>query len=141
MKHLDSMVAIKDRGFSLLEVLIALLVLSFGLLGLAALQIKSLQSSHAGYQRMLASIIAMDASERIWANQAAPADDRLTVAQLQAAWLNDWTDSSNNRQILPGFAGTLVENPVSFYTINIAWDDSRFVNEDAPVLVYTMETY
>lgn len=57
-----------NNGFTLLETLIALLVLSFGLLGLAGLQLKTLQSSHSSYQRGLANIIAADAVERLWAN-------------------------------------------------------------------------
>ena len=57
-----------ERGFSLLEVLIALLVLSFGLLGIAALQTFSLQFNHQSYERTQATLLISDIAERITAN-------------------------------------------------------------------------
>lgn len=57
-----------ERGFSLLEVLIALLVLSFGLLGIAALQTFSLQFNHQSYERTQATLLISDMAERITAN-------------------------------------------------------------------------
>lgn len=64
-----------SRGFSLLEALIALVVFSIALLGLAALYTKTLSLSHSSYLRTLASIQAMDLEERIRANpQAENAD-------------------------------------------------------------------
>lgn len=56
-----------QRGFSLIEALIALLVLSIGLIGVAAMQVKALQSATAGYQRSVATLAAVDAQERLWA--------------------------------------------------------------------------
>lgn len=55
-------------GFTLLEVLIALLVLSIGLLGLAALQTIGLKFTHESYQRTQAVIQAYDMLDRIRAN-------------------------------------------------------------------------
>ena len=60
-----------QRGFSLLEALIALVVLSIGLIGVAAMQLKALQSANAGYQRSVASVAAVDAQERLWAQSHA----------------------------------------------------------------------
>src|SRR5690554_7889026 len=57
-------------GFTLIEALIALLVLSIGLLGVAAMQLKALQGAHAAYQRSIASLAAQDAQERLWASLA-----------------------------------------------------------------------
>ncbi|AXY44282.1 type IV pilus modification protein PilV [Halomonas sp. JS92-SW72] len=56
-----------QKGFTLLEVLIAILVLSFGLLGLAAMQLNALQSAHFSYQGTIANLAAKDVKERIWA--------------------------------------------------------------------------
>ncbi|MCA1806114.1 MAG: type IV pilus modification protein PilV, partial [Xanthomonadaceae bacterium] len=47
-------------GFTLLEVLIALLVLSVGTLGCVALQLNALKATHSAYQRSLASLIVAD---------------------------------------------------------------------------------
>lgn len=58
-------------GFTLLEVLIALLVLSIGLLGLAALQTLGLKFNHQSYQRTQAVFQAYDMIDRIRANPTA----------------------------------------------------------------------
>ena len=58
-----------QRGFTLLEVLIALLVLSIGLLGLAALQTVGMRSSQMANMRTLATQIAYDMTDRMRANQ------------------------------------------------------------------------
>ena len=57
---------IHASGFTLIEILIALLVLSIGLLGLAAVQFQSLQNSHASYERSMATMQARDLVERLW---------------------------------------------------------------------------
>lgn len=53
-------------GLSLIEVLIALLVLSIGLVGMASLQLTSLKSAHSSYYRSLASTAALNIEERLW---------------------------------------------------------------------------
>jgi type IV pilus assembly protein PilV len=59
------------RGFSLLEVLIALVVLSVGLLGLAALQAEGLRGSSTAHNRFQAIRLASDIAARIRANEDA----------------------------------------------------------------------
>jgi len=58
----------KEGGFTLLEVLIALLVLSIGLLGLAALQTVGLRSNQMATQRTQATQAAYNISDRMHAN-------------------------------------------------------------------------
>ena len=55
-------------GFSLVEVLVALLVLSIGLLGLAALQTTSLKYNTESYFRTQATYLAYDIIDRMRAN-------------------------------------------------------------------------
>ena len=55
-----------QRGLTLLEVLIALLVLSIGMVGMAALHVNSLQNTHSAYYRSLATTIALDFEEQLW---------------------------------------------------------------------------
>ena len=58
----------RARGFSMLEVLVALLVLSVGLLGLAALQTMGLKFNTQSYQRTQAVLNAYDVIDRVRAN-------------------------------------------------------------------------
>lgn len=59
----------QQHGFSLMEVLVALLVLSIGLLGLAALQTTGLKFNHQSYERTQATLQAYDIFDRIRANK------------------------------------------------------------------------
>ena len=58
----------RQYGFTLLEVLIALLILSIGLLGLAALQTTGLRSNQMASMRTLATEAAYDITDRMRAN-------------------------------------------------------------------------
>lgn len=59
-----------QRGVSLIEVLVALLVLAVGVLGFAGLQMTSLNQSTAANHRVAAVLIAQDAIERMELNPA-----------------------------------------------------------------------
>lgn len=61
---------VSQGGFTLIEVLVALLVLSIGLLGLAALQTVSLKFNADSYTRTQATILAYDIVDRMRANPA-----------------------------------------------------------------------
>ena len=69
------------QGFTLIEVMIALAVLTIGLTGLAAMQMSAMQYSHSSHYRSMASTIALDFEERMWLELAdnnlecAPGDD------------------------------------------------------------------
>lgn len=58
------------EGFSLVEVLVALAVLSIGLLGLAALQTTGLKFNHQSYERTQAVMQAYDIIDRMRANKS-----------------------------------------------------------------------
>jgi type IV pilus assembly protein PilV len=58
----------KNAGFTLIEVLIAVLLLAGGLLGLAALQSTSLGHNQSAYNRSQATQLAYDMADRIRAN-------------------------------------------------------------------------
>lgn len=65
------MSALNVRGFSLLEVLIALLVMSVGLLGVAGLFAHSVQAGRTAMLQHQALLLAGDIAERIRANPRA----------------------------------------------------------------------
>lgn len=57
-----------NRGFSLLELLVAVLVVAVGLLGIAGLQLASAQNNRGALERSLAAFLAEDMLERARAN-------------------------------------------------------------------------
>lgn len=61
----------RSAGFSLVEAMVALVVLSVGLLGIAGLFVSSLQSSSSAILRIRAAYFAEDMADRIRANSAA----------------------------------------------------------------------
>lgn len=61
------------RGFTLLEALIAMVVISVGLLGVLGLQALSLASTHISATRSVATTLAEDMAERMRANPAGAA--------------------------------------------------------------------
>lgn len=59
----------RSRGFSMIEALVALVVLSVGLLGIAALYVESLSSNRTAVLRSAAVVLASDLADRIRANR------------------------------------------------------------------------
>lgn len=71
MRIMSSHTIRHDSGFSLIEVLVALVVLSVGLLGVAALQSTSAQFNTSAYSATQATILAYDMADRVRANRGA----------------------------------------------------------------------
>lgn len=70
-KHIIANITIaKQQGFTLLEVMVALLIFSVGLLGLAGMQMAGMQSNHGAMLRTLAIQQAYDMADRIRSNRA-----------------------------------------------------------------------
>lgn len=131
----------RQRGFTLIEALVALLVLSIGLLGVAAMQLKALQGAHAAYQRSIASLAAQDAQERLWARMA-EVGSMACPAWSDAKELGDesWYDTWEG--YLPGLVQSAVlpagtPNADCEFDISVKWSDSRFSNEGDPEFEYT----
>jgi type IV pilus assembly protein PilV len=61
-------------GFTLIEILVALTLIAFGLLGLAQLIVKGQRASYEAYQRQQAIALANDMLEKIKANRLRAAD-------------------------------------------------------------------
>ena len=57
-------------GYVLLEVLVTIVILVFGLLGLAGFQLRTSVAEHEAYQRVQGLILVQDMTERIYANRA-----------------------------------------------------------------------
>jgi type IV pilus assembly protein PilV len=57
-----------QSGFTLLEILVAVFVLSIGLLGLASLQVTALRNDQSAFMRTQATILVYDLADRMRAN-------------------------------------------------------------------------
>jgi len=80
-----------QRGFSLIEALVSILLLSFGLLALAGLQLRVLSDSSGASSQNIAARLAGEMAERIRANPlqgataASPYRTGFSPASLRAA--------------------------------------------------------
>jgi type IV pilus assembly protein PilV len=79
---------IKQSGFTMVEVLVALVVLAIGLLGIAALYLNSLQAGRTAIYRTQAVNLAADLADRIRANRTAQAAYGTLFADAEAAVAN-----------------------------------------------------
>ncbi|MCU1750892.1 type IV pilus modification protein PilV [Pseudomonas sp. 6D_7.1_Bac1] len=114
-------------GMTLIEVLVALLILAVGLLGAAAIQLNALKYTDSSLMTSQASFIAYDMMDRIRANSGAdytvtaPTSGNLNVARDQ-----DLYDFTTN---VISFGGPTATSSITLnqrvYTITITWDDSR----------------
>lgn len=90
----------RQRGFSLIEVLVAVLVLAIGLLGLAGLQTRGLKASQSSYERSVATVYAYSILDAMRANALRSDDPAVQLAAAQAYVTNGWqcdvpTDTSS----------------------------------------------
>ncbi|KAF0866921.1 type IV pilus modification protein PilV [Pseudomonas sp. LD120] len=114
-------------GMTLIEVLVALLILTLGLLGAAVVQIKALQYSDSSRMSTQASFIAYDMLDRIRANVAAD----YTLATSASGGASDvrHQDLHEFASNVESFAGPSAKGSISVnrqvYTIRITWDDAR----------------
>ncbi len=120
----------RESGFSIVEVLVALLVLAIGLLGLAALQAQGLRFNHDAYVRTQATNLAYEIVDRMRTNRdnldaytlADPGDACDPTDASVEMDLNCWYDSLATA--LPGGDGLISANGVdNFYDITVRWID------------------
>lgn len=92
---------VSPRGFSIVEVLVALVVLSIGMLGIAALYVESLRAGRSAIYRTQAVNLASDLADRIRANRNAREAYQLTAAGTPAAARCAPTDTENSVTCTP----------------------------------------
>lgn len=122
-----------QEGATLIEVLVAIVVLSIGLLGLAGLQATSVQSNYGAFYRSQATILAADITDRMRANRKAAQAGDYNLNALTDTYtattsrkdkdLNEWIAQVAK---LPGGKARIERNNATgIVTITINWDDSR----------------
>ncbi len=141
-------------GFSLLEVLIALVVLSVGLLGIAAMISTTLKSNDSAYMRTQATALAYNIIDRMRANLPAATNGSYDITMPAGAATTDPTTctgaSCSSSALatydigqweydlatrLPNGRGaitTAVSGGLSMVTITVQWNDSRAQNGLSP---------
>ena len=133
---------LNQKGLSLIEVMIALAVFSFGLLALAALMASGLKYNTSALHRSYATSQAYDMGDRMRANRLGldagyynNLSDRGTNPDCiesgctpeQMAQYDTWQWNTDNARLLPEGAGTvsLKSSDSGIYTITVAWNDDR----------------
>jgi type IV pilus assembly protein PilV len=144
-----------NRGFTLLEILVALLVLSIGLLGLAGLQTFSLRNNHSALLRSQAVVLAYDALDRMRSNRdqamlgtggyrtgfgdhaadysASDCSSNCTSSALATYDLAAWKADVER---LPGGQAQISIDANNKATVQVRWSDNR----DGNVLTVAVET-
>ncbi|MBA2077998.1 type IV pilus modification protein PilV [Rhodanobacter sp. PCA2] len=74
----------RQRGVSLVEVLVAVLIFSIGLVGLAGLLVMATRSNHAAYLRTQVTFLAGNMADRMRANPAGVWNGAYDAASYQA---------------------------------------------------------
>ena len=129
-----------SKGVSLIEVLVAVIILAFGLLGLAGLQSVSLRNNNSAMMRTQATYLAQDIIDRMRVNKTAAIDDMSyeqsmatatpTVAvnsTLDVIDRNAWLTSIENT--LPSGDGEIdCVDATDVCEITIQWNDRRDLN-------------
>ena len=131
----------RPSGFTLVEALVALVVLSVGLLGIAALYVETLRANRTALHRTEAVNLATDIADRMRSNRnpanayacGSPCDPAAGGNDIADDDLDDWVDQIETR--LPGGTAEVTytapgANTPAAYVVDISWDE---VGQDDPV--------
>lgn len=133
-----------QNGSSLVEVMVALFVLAIGLLGVLAMQSKSMQYNQSAHVYSQAVYLANDMAERMRSNVAGIANYASAIptaepgtdcnsAPCAAAALAEWDKynwNANVEKFLPGGDALIEQLPAdppvpAHYRVSVKFDDSR----------------
>ncbi|MCH8531181.1 MAG: type IV pilus modification protein PilV [Saccharospirillum sp.] len=131
-----------QRGIGMIEVLISLLILSIGLLGMAALQARGLTMTTESLQRTQATILANDIIERARANRVnvagydtngflnpAPSCDLTFFVANASVVADDLAEWENNLGCLLAGGNGRVDVNGNNLTVTITWQDRTEIDE------------
>ena len=113
-----------QRGVTLLEVLISIVVLSVGLLGYAGLQTVSMKNNTSAFQRSQATMLTYDIVDRMRANKPNLASYSVAMGSIGSyadviSWKNEVAAA------LPDGDASVAVDLAGNATITIQWDDNR----------------
>ena len=126
-----------ESGFTLLEVLVTMLLVSFGLLGVAGIIANGMKANYSSYGRSQASWLANDILDRMRANRGT-AEGAGAPYNLGVADVLDMGDTANVPKsdlvawrselaaALPsGTGGVSIDAATKKVTVTIQWNDAR----------------
>ena len=142
MENITNVTPIAQRGSSLVEVLVTILITSAGALGVATLQAVGMKMTHSAYLRTQATLLASDLAERMIANpnvryalakgsagseikacKAVDSSVACSPGELRDQDISQWVKAA--KVALPNalvqIAGSA--NKESLHTITIEWND------------------
>ncbi len=141
----------RTGGLTLVEVLIAVLVLSLGLVAMAGLHQLGLRNAHSSYYTSIAAAVALDLEERLWLAAGELDQGCLTgpqdVQPLIADLVERWSGTDPDRIAVPGLDVELVSvdsaalDPAAgrnYWTevrVAVSWQDDRVDTDE--VFPYT----
>jgi len=112
----------QQQGLSLIEALVAVVVLALGLLGLAGLQATSIKSNDSALFRSQATLLAYDMADRMRTMRTAALDGRFDEGSSHAE-RTTW-DRAIRLALGADATGTIGRNN-NVATIAITWNDNR----------------
>tara|TARA_A100001037_G_scaffold167013_1_gene150174 strand:+ start:173 stop:607 length:435 start_codon:yes stop_codon:yes gene_type:complete len=125
----------KEKGFTLVEVLVALLILAIGILGFAALQVTALRGGTSSHLRSQAVLIAYDVMDRLRANRNAAIAGDYNIADGDGVPVGDGTPPladddladwyGTYLSLLPDSEAQIICDAEGLCTVTIIWNDSR----------------
>lgn len=123
-----------QSGFTLIEVLVAILVLLLGLLGMAGVQVRATQAEYESYQRKQAMLLLQDMIDRLQANRLVASCYAITAAGTGAPFAGTKSDGSAataGTSIIPACtAGSLVAQAVANTDLT-NWSNALFGASEA----------
>ena len=147
---------LNQKGLSLIEVMIALAVFSFGLLALAALMARGLKYTTSALHRSHATSQAYDMGDRMRANRLGldagyynnlsdsgtdPDCIGSGCTPEQMAQYDTWQWNSDNARLLPEGVGTvsLKSSDSGIFTITVSWNDDRNPDTAADSFIFELQ--
>ena len=142
---------VKQKGFSLIEVLVTLIVMAIGISGLIVVQLHAMKNVNNSQSRTAATFFAYDMAERIRANPAGAVAvsstagynaingsesmpnpqncNAVSCSAVELAAVDAWVWNQNIKKMLPAGGlgstgkGTVTRGAGNLYTIEVSWSE------------------
>jgi type IV pilus assembly protein PilV len=134
----------RQRGMTLIETLVAGIVLAIGMIGIVSMDAFSIRKNHEAYLRTQAILQAHEMADRMHANPVGVTDGHYASAfpgsepspnclaasctPAEMAAFDKWEWKTATTEILPGASVTITESSGA-YTITVSWvEDSNVIS-------------